>query len=153
MRKTPESSTEFSITLKEPYSNSSTIYYLLSSHLNDNRQKYLEISQGNIITANDYCLVVKIFFPDNIWGKQPLLGSYLAFGLSRNIFKMYIMITDIASKKGIDLIYLIKNFNSDKEAAVVSVFSDNIRYEFTEPRTLELEESRSKRITAGPYMR
>ena len=33
------------------------------------------------------------------------------------------------------------------------MFSDNIRYEFMEPRTLELEEWRSKRITAGTYMR
>ena len=44
-------------------------------------------------------------------------------------------------------------FNSNKEVAVISMFSDNILYEFTEPRTLELEGSRSKRITAGTYTR
>ena len=50
-------------------------------------------------------------------------------------FKMHIKITVILGKTRIDLTYLIiGNFNSDKEVAVVSVFSDNIRYEFTEPR-------------------
>ena len=69
------------------------------------------------------------------------------------LFKMYITITDIVGKKRSDLAYPIKNFNSNKKVVFVSVFSDNIGYEFTEPRTLELEESRSKRITAGTYTR
>ena len=53
---------------------------------------------------------------------------------------MYIMITDIVRKKRIDYTYPIWG----KEFAIVSMFSDNIQYEFMEPRTLELEESRNK---------
>ena len=56
-------------------------------------------------------------------------------------------------EKRIDLAYPIKNFNSNKKVAVVSVFSDNIRYKFTETWVLELEESWIKRITAGTYTR
>ena len=44
------------------------------------------------------------------------------------------MCTNIMGESRVDLAYLIKS----KEVAVVSVFSDNIQYEFTEPRTLEL---------------
>ena len=62
---------------------------------------------------------------------------------------MYIMITDIIWKKKIDLAYLIQG----KEVAIVSVFSDNIQHEFTEPWALELEELGNKRITAGTYSR
>ena len=40
--------------------------------------------------------------------------------------------------------YPIKKFNSNKEVAVVSVFHDNILYEFTESWALQLEESRIK---------
>ena len=52
---------------------------------------------------------------------------------------MYIIITDMGEKR-IGLAYPIKG----KEVAVVSMFSENIQYEFTEPRMLELEESRNK---------
>ena len=65
---------------------------------------------------------------------------------------MYITITNIIGKKRINLAYLIQG----KKVAIVSVFSDHIRYEFTEfrkPRTSELEESRIKQITAGTYTR
>ena len=51
---------------------------------------------------------------------------------------MYITITDIMGKKRIDLTYLIQG----KEVVIVSMFSDNIRHEITEPRTSELKESR-----------
>ena len=53
---------------------------------------------------------------------------------------MYITITNIVGKKTHDLSYLIKNLNSNKEIPVVSVFSDNIDYEFMEPWVLELED-------------
>ena len=69
---------------------------------------------------------------------------------------MYITITDIVGEKRIDLAYLIKIFNNKEitvVSAVVSVFSDNIQLEFTEPRTSEMEESRNERITAGTYSR
>ena len=63
-------------------------------------------------------------------------------------FKMYITITDIIGEKRIDLAYPIRG----EEVAVVSVFSDNIQYEFTKPWTIDLE-SRSKQIAAGTYTR
>ena len=49
------------------------------------------------------------------------------------------MITDIVSKKRIHHTYPIWG----KEFAIVSMFSDNIQYEFMEPKVLELEESRN----------
>ena len=60
---------------------------------------------------------------------------------------MYIMINDIMGKKRIDLT------NSSKEFAVVSMFSNNIQYEFMKSNMLELEESRIKQIMAGTYTR
>ena len=65
---------------------------------------------------------------------------------------MYITINNIIGEKRIDLSYPIKNFDSSKEVAVVSVFSDNIQYEFTKPWTLEFGLS-SKQIAAGTYTR
>ena len=49
---------------------------------------------------------------------------------------MYIMINNIIGEKRTDLDYPIKN--SNKEVAVLSVFSDNIHYEFTEPHNTKL---------------
>ena len=46
---------------------------------------------------------------------------------------MYIMINNVIGEKRIDLFYPIKNFNSGKDVAIVSLFSDNINYEFMEP--------------------
>ena len=63
---------------------------------------------------------------------------------------MYITITDIIGEKQVDLSYSIKNFDSSKEVAVVSVFSDNIRHEFKGPCTIDLK-LRNKRIKAGSY--
>ena len=76
------------------------------------------------------------------------MGSYLAEGLCQKHFKMYITIIDIIDKKRIDLDYLIRG----KDIAVVSVFSDNINYEFTKPWTLDFGSS-SKLIVAGTYRR
>ena len=59
---------------------------------------------------------------------------------------MYIMINGIMGKKRIDLTYLIKNFNSNKEVAVSGLLSDNNQCEFTEPSMSELEELRIKQI-------
>ena len=61
---------------------------------------------------------------------------------------MYIMITDIVGEKRIDLAYSIWG----REVAVVGVFSNNIRYEFTKPWTIELE-SGNMQIMARTYMR
>ena len=49
-------------------------------------------------------------------------------------FQMYITITDIAGEKRIDLAYLTRG----KEVTVVSLFNDNIRYEFTRPWMVDL---------------
>ena len=61
---------------------------------------------------------------------------------------MYITISEIIGEKQIDLSYPIKG----KEVAVVSVFNDNIRYEFMEPWTIYLK-LRNKQVTAGTYTR
>ena len=61
-------------------------------------------------------------------------------------FKMYITITDIMGEKSVDLPYTIKG----KEVAIVSVFSDNILYEFTKPWMMDLG-LRNKQIVAGTY--
>ena len=66
---------------------------------------------------------------------------------------MYITIADIVRKKRIDLTYPIKNFNSNKEVAIVNVFSGKIKYQFTKLWTVKLGELWSKQITAGTYMR
>ena len=63
-------------------------------------------------------------------------------------FKMYITINNSTGEKRIDLAYRIRG----KEVTVVSVFSDNIQYKFTEAWAIDLELS-SKLIVAGTYMR
>ena len=42
---------------------------------------------------------------------------------------MYITINNIIGEKRIDLSYSIQNFDSDKEIAVIRMFSDNVKYE------------------------
>ena len=65
---------------------------------------------------------------------------------------MCITINNIARERRIDLPYQIKNFDASKEVQVISVFSDNIQYEFTAPWTIELELG-NKLIIAGTYTR
>ena len=64
-------------------------------------------------------------------------------------FKIYIAITDIIGENRIDLVYPIRG---EDDVAVVSVFSDNIQYEFTKSWAIDLE-SRSKQVAAGTYTR
>ena len=63
--------------------------------------------------------------------------------------KMYITVDDITGEKTIDLSYSIQNFDSSKEVAVISMFSDNIRYEITEPFNLKLIDGSEKQILNG----
>ena len=42
---------------------------------------------------------------------------------------MYITINDIKNEKRIDLSYLIQNFDSSKEIAVIRTLSDNVQYQ------------------------
>ena len=60
--------------------------------------------------------------------------------------KMYITINDITDEKTIDLSYPIQNFDSGKEVAVVSMFSNNIQYKVTETFNLKLIDNSEKRI-------
>ena len=63
-------------------------------------------------------------------------------------FKMYVKINDIVDGKTVYLAYPVRG----KEVAIVSMFSENIRYKFTEPWTIELG-SRNKLVMVGTYMR
>ena len=64
---------------------------------------------------------------------------------------MYITINDVIGEKTIDLSYSIQNFDSSMEVAVVSMFSDNIQYEVTEPFNLKLIDGSEKQILNGSY--
>ena len=64
---------------------------------------------------------------------------------------MYITINDVIGEKTIDLSYPIQNFDSSKEVAVVSMFSDNIQYEMTETFNLKLIDGSEKQILNGSY--
>ena len=93
--------------------------------------------------ANDDHLVVKIF-PGHDLEVLASIRLVFSFQIMLKHFKMYITITDIIAEKWIDPAYLIQG----KEVAIVSVFSDNIQYEFTEPWMIELELG-NKQIMAG----
>ena len=64
---------------------------------------------------------------------------------------MYITINDIIGKKTIDLSYPIQNFDSSKEVAFVSMFSDNIQYKMTETFNLKLIDNSKRQILNGSY--
>ena len=64
---------------------------------------------------------------------------------------MYITIDDIIGEKTIDLSCPIQNFDSSKEVAVISMFSDNIQYKVTETFNLKLIDNSEKRILNGSY--
>ena len=64
---------------------------------------------------------------------------------------MYITIDDVKGEKTIHLSYPIQNFDFSKEVAVVSMFSDNIRYRVTETFNLKLIDNSEKRILNGSY--
>ena len=63
---------------------------------------------------------------------------------------MYITINDVIGKKTINLTYPI--YLRPAEIAVISVFSDNIQYEITEPLTLDLGVGNAKKLE-GVYSR
>ena len=64
---------------------------------------------------------------------------------------MYITINDVIGEKTIDLPYPIQKFDSSKEVAVVSMFSDNIQYKVTKPLELKLVDDSEKQILNGSY--
>ena len=64
---------------------------------------------------------------------------------------MYITIDNIIGEKRIDLSYSIRNFDSSKEIAVVSMFNDNIQYEITKPLGLKLMDGSKKQVLNKTY--
>ena len=64
---------------------------------------------------------------------------------------MHVTINDIIGEKTIDLSHSIQNFDSSKEVAVVSMFSDNIQYKMTEIFNLKLIDNSEKQILNGSY--
>ena len=66
--------------------------------------------------------------------------------------KMYITINNIKGEKRIDLSYSIRNFDSDKEIAVIRMLSDNVEYEILKLRSVMDPISDSKKlIPKGTY--
>ena len=65
--------------------------------------------------------------------------------------KIYVTINDTIGDKVIDLSYPIQNFDSSKEVAVVSMFSNNIQYEMTKPFNLKLIDGSKNQILNGSY--
>ena len=65
---------------------------------------------------------------------------------------MYITINNIKGEKRIDLSYLIQNFNSGKEIAVIRMLSDNVQYEILKLRAVMDPISNTKKmIPSGTY--
>ena len=64
---------------------------------------------------------------------------------------MYITINDVIGEKTIDLSYLIRNFGSSKETAVISVLSENTQYEMTKPLKLKLADGSEKEVLSKTY--
>ena len=64
---------------------------------------------------------------------------------------MYITINSIVGEKTIYLSYPICSFNSRKVITVISMLSDNIQYEMTEPFKLKLIEGDEKQVLNKTY--
>ena len=64
---------------------------------------------------------------------------------------MYITINNIVGEKMIDLSYLICSFNPRKEITVISMLSDNIQHEMTEPFKLKLIGGSEKQVLNKTY--
>ena len=90
----------------------------------------------SVITANDDSLLEKIFTQQYL-EVTTSVWFILSYWIMSKHFESYVTITGIVGEKRIDLVYRIKNFDLSKEVAVVSVFSDNIQYEFREPQNVE----------------
>ena len=65
--------------------------------------------------------------------------------------KMYVTINDVIGEKTIDLSYPIQNFDTSKDFAFISMFSNNIHYEMTETLNLKLIDGSEKQILNGSY--
>ena len=59
---------------------------------------------------------------------------------------MYITVNNIKGEKRIDLSYSIQNFDSDKEIAVIRMFSDNVQYQILKLHVVMDPISEAKRL-------
>ena len=65
---------------------------------------------------------------------------------------MYITINNVKGESRIDLSYLIQNFDSDKEIAVIRMLSDNVQYQILKLRSvMDLISDTKKTIPNGTY--
>ena len=65
---------------------------------------------------------------------------------------MYITINNIKGEKRIDLSYLIQNFDSGKEVAVIRMLSNNVQYEILKLRAvMDPISNTRKMIPSGTY--
>ena len=65
---------------------------------------------------------------------------------------MYITINNIKGENRVDLSYSIRNFDSDKEIAVIRMLSDNVKYEILKLRSVMDNISDAKKmIPNGTY--
>ena len=65
---------------------------------------------------------------------------------------MYISINNVKGEKRIDLSYSIKNFDSDKEIAVIRMLSDNVKYEILKLcAVMDPISNTKKTIPSGTY--
>ena len=55
------------------------------------------------------------------------------FWIMSKHFEMYVKINNVIGEKKINLTYSVKNLDSSKEVAIISVFSDNVQYKFMKP--------------------
>ena len=62
------------------------------------------------------------------------------------------MITDTVGEKRISPAYPIQNLDSSKEAAVVSMFSDNVQYQLTNPLKVLLITNEEKQLQERVFM-
>ena len=65
---------------------------------------------------------------------------------------MYVTMTDIVGEKMINLAHPTQNLDLSKEAAVVSVFGDNVQYQIKKPLKVLLIKNKEKQLQEGVFM-
>ena len=77
----------------------------------------------------------------------------ISFWIILKHFKMHITINDVKGEKRIDLSYPIHSFNTRKEIAVISAFSNNIQYEVVKSHTIidDISPGNKKLILSKTY--
>ena len=89
----------------------------------------------SILGTNDYRLFYKDLYQIKFEGinLQTSIWLIISFWIISKHFKMYITINDIIGEMTIDLSYPI---HSDKEIAVITMFSDNVQYQILKLRAV-----------------